>query len=187
MALLYTANTSIDGYTVDGSGSFDWAVPSEEVHAFINDRQRPIGTYLYGRSMYETMRVWQDLPADGDPEIVADYAGIWRAADKVVYSGTLTEVSTPRTRLVTRFDAEEVRALVEASPTDVEIGGPTLAAAAFRAGLISQVELFLSPVSVGGGTPALPLDVRIDMELREQRVFENGTVYVRYRVTAPAA
>ncbi|WP_348789592.1 dihydrofolate reductase family protein [Leifsonia sp. NPDC080035] len=186
MALLYTANTSLDGYTVDASGSFDFTVPSEEVHAFINDRQRPVGTYLYGRRMYETMRVWQEMPAAGDADVVVDYAAIWKAADKVVYSSTLTEVSTPQTRVEPRFDPAEVRALVDASPTDVEIGGPTIAAAAFRAGLIAQVELFVAPVAVGGGLPALPAGLRIDLRLRDERVFENGTVYLRYDVSAPA-
>ena len=124
MALLYTANTSLDGYTVDSSGSFDFTVPSEEVHAFINDRQRPIGTYLYGRRMYETMRVWQELPGDGDSEVVADYAGIWKAADKVVYSATLAEVGTPRTRLERVFEPDAVRSLVDASDADVAVGGP---------------------------------------------------------------
>ncbi|WP_314146206.1 dihydrofolate reductase family protein [uncultured Leifsonia sp.] len=187
MALLYTANTSLDGYTVDSSGSFDFTVPSEEVHAFINDRQRPIGTYLYGRRMYETMRVWQELPGDGDSEVVADYAGIWQAADKVVYSATLPEVGTPRTRLERVFEPDAVRALVDASDADVAVGGPTIAVAAFRAGLVAQVELFVSPVSVGGGLPALPLGVRLELALRDQRVFENGTVYLRYDVSPPAA
>lgn len=187
MALLYSANASLDGYTVDASGSFDFTVPSEEVHGFINDLERPVGTYLYGRRMYETMRVWQDMPVEGEPAVVADYAAIWRAADKVVFSGSLTEPTTPRTRIEPRFDPAAVRELVEAAPSDVSIGGPTLAAEAFRAGLVDRVGLFLVPVSVGGGTPALPTDVRIGLELLGQHVFENGTVYLHYAVSAPGA
>ena len=187
MALLFSAIASVDGYTADTSGSFDWATPDPEVHAFVNGRQRGIRTYLYGRRMFETMRVWQDLPAPGDPDVVADFADIWRQADKVVFSSTLTGVSTPRTRLVSRFDPQAVRALLAEAPGDVSIGGPTLAAEAFQAGLVDEVELFLVPVAVGGGTPALPTNVFLQLRLLEQRAFTGGTVHLRYRVNRPGA
>lgn len=187
MALLFSAIASLDGYTADTSGAFDWAAPDEEVHAFVNERQRAVGTHLYGRGMFETMRVWQDLPRVGDPAVIREYADIWRAADKVVFSQTLAQVTTPRTRLETRFDPAAIRRLVDESDTDVSIGGPTLAAEAFRAGLVDELELFLVPVSVGGGTPALPIDLVLDLTLLEQHTFPGGTVAVRYAVNRPAA
>lgn len=187
MSLVFSALASLDGYTVDSSGSFDWAAPDEEVHAFVDDRERGIGTYLYGRRMYETMRVWQGMGGEGDSPVVRDYADIWRAADKVVYSSSLTEVTTPRTRVERDFDPAAVRSLVAEAPGDVSIGGPTLAAEAFRAGLVDEVTLFLQPVSVGGGTPALPAGLQLRLDLLEERSFVSGTVMVRYRVTAPAA
>ncbi|MGO4301907.1 dihydrofolate reductase family protein [Leifsonia sp. RAF41] len=180
--LIFAAITSIDGYTVDASGSFDWAAPDSEVHAFVNDLERGIGTYLYGRRMYETMRVWQDLPGADDHPVTADYAAIWRAADKVVYSSTLTAATTPQTRIQPAFDAAEVRSLIEASDRDVGIGGPTLAAAAFAAGLVDEVRLIAVPVSVGGGTPALPAGQRLHLDLLDERRFANGTVALRYAV-----
>ena len=186
MALVFSALASLDGYTVDSSGSFDWAAPDEEVHAVVNARERDIGTYLYGRRMFETMRVWQDIGANDEPAVMREYADIWRAADKVVYSSSLTGVGTPRTRVEPVFDPAAVRALVEAAPGDVSIGGPTLAAAAFRAGLVDAVELYLVPVSVGGGTPALPTDLMLHLELTEEHAFPSGTVMLRYRVSAPA-
>ncbi len=176
--LIFSAIASVDGYTADTSGSFDWAAPDEEVHAFVNDRERTVGTFLYGRRMYETMAVWQELP-----EVVADFARLWKDADKIVYSSSLTGVSTPRTRLESLFDADAVRDLVASSERDVSIGGPTLAAAAFRAGIVDDVELFLVPISVGGGTPALPTDVVVPLHLEEERRFASGTVYLRYTVT----
>jgi dihydrofolate reductase len=179
--LLFSAITSVDGYTVDATGSFDWAAPDPEVHTYVNDVERDIGTYLYGRRMYETMRVWQDL-ADDEDAVVADYARVWQGADKVVYSASLTGTTTPRTRLVRAFDPAEVGALVEAADTDVSIGGPTLAAAAFDAGLVSEVRLILVPVAVGGGTPALPAGRRLDLSLLDERRFSGGTVALRYAV-----
>lgn len=179
--LLFSAIASVDGYTVDATGSFDWAAPDPEVHAYVNDVERDIGTYLYGRRMYETMRVWQDLADDEDP-VVADYARVWQGADKVVYSATLSGTTTPRTRLVRAFDPAEVRALVEAADTDVSVGGPTLAAAAFDAGLVSEVRLILVPVAVGGGTPALPAGRRLALSLLDERRFSGGTVALRYAV-----
>ena len=180
--LIYAAITSLDGYVADREGRFDWAMPDEEVHAFVNDTQRGIGTYLYGRRLYDVMDVWETMPADGEPEEIADYQRIWRAADKVVYSRTLDAPRTPRTRIERAFDPDAVRALVEASPTDVSIGGAELAAEAFRAGLVDACDLYVNPVSVGGGTPALPLGVRVDLTLVDQRRFGNGVVLLRYRV-----
>ena len=181
--LVFTAITSLDGYVVDRDGTFDWAMPSEEVHAFVNDLERDVGTYLYGRRMYEVMSYWADPPADSDP-VELDYAQVWQAADKVVYSRTLSEATTPRTRLEREFDAQAARRLVDDAPQAVSIAGPTLAAHALRAGIVDEVQLLLNPVIVGGGTPALPEDVRLDLELLDERRFENGVVYVRYRLRA---
>lgn len=183
-ALIYSAIASLDGYVADREGKWDWSVPDAEVHAFVNDQERPIGTYIYGRKMYEVMRAWQDdalLGDDPDP-IMADYAAIWRAADKVVVSSSLDAPSTPCTRIERSFDADAVRALVRDAGSDVSIGGPTIAAAALRAGLVDQVGLFLSPVVVGGGLRALPDDLRLDLSLVAERRFGNGVVFVRYAV-----
>ncbi|ANF32213.1 deaminase [Leifsonia xyli] len=180
--LIFSAIASVDGYTVDASGSFDWAEPEPELHAFVNDLERGIGTYLYGRRMYETMRFWQDPPLTADDGVYAEYAAIWQAADKVVFSSSPAEPTTPRTRVVGRFDAEEVQRLVEDSDRDVSIGGPTLAAQAFAAGLVDEVWLFLSPVSVGGGTPALPVGLRLDLELLDERRFSGGAVGLHYAI-----
>jgi dihydrofolate reductase len=178
--LIYSAIASLDGYVVDMEGKFDWAAPDAEVHAFVNDLERPIGTYLYGRRMYETMAVWETLD-DAEPEM-RDYAQLWRAADKVVYSRTLDSVSTPRTRLERELEPDAVRALVARASRDVSVGGPTLAAAALAAGLVDQVQLFLNPIAVGGGTPALPAGLRVALELLDQRRFGNGVVFLGYRV-----
>lgn len=185
--LIFSATTSLDGYTADTAGDFGWSAPDEEVHRFINDRQRGVTTYVHGRRMYETMRVWQELPGPDDGPIVADFAEIWQSATKVVYSTTLAEATTPRTTIRPVFHDAELRELVEASDGDVCIGGPTLAEAAFRAGLIDEVQLYLVPVSVGGGTPALPLDTFIRLELQEERRFSGGTVWLRYAVNAAEA
>jgi dihydrofolate reductase len=182
--LLYSAIASVDGYTTDASGRFDWAAPDHEVHAFVNDLERDVGTYLYGRRMYETMQVWEDFPGAEDDPVTADYARVWRSADKVVYSSTLTGPATPRTRIEPRFEPGAVRALVEGSGQDVSIGGPTLAAAAFAAGLVAEVWLVLVPVAVGGGTPALPLGQRLDLRLLDERRFAGGTVALHYALTA---
>jgi dihydrofolate reductase len=176
--LVYSAIASLDGYVNDADGNFDWAAPDAEVHAFVNDQERPIGTYLYGRRMYETMAAWETMD---DPEpVMRDYAEIWRAADKVVVSTTLDAVTTPRTRLERELDPERVRALT--AEGDVSVGGPTLAGDALRAGLVDELHLFLHPVVVGGGTAALPAGVRIDLELVGERRFGNGVVHVHYRV-----
>jgi dihydrofolate reductase len=180
--LVFASLTSLDLYVNDSHGDFDWAAPDAEVHAFVNDLERPIGTYLYGRRLYETMQVWDTMDTSGEPPEMSEYAELWREADKVVYSTSLPDVTTPRTRLERAFDPDAVRALVEAADRDVSIGGPTLAARAFAAGLVDDVHLFLNPVIVGGGTRALPDGVSLDLELVDERHFANGVVYVRYRV-----
>jgi len=179
--LTYIPITSLDGYIEDEKGRFDWAMPDAEVHAFVNDLARPIGIHLYGRRMYETMAVWQTVGDGPDvPPAEADFAEVWRAADKVVYSRTLEAVSTPRTRLEREFDPGAVRRLKDAADRDLSISGPDLAAHAFRAGLVDEVNLFLFPVVVGGGKPGLPGGVRIDLELLDDRRFRNGVVHLRY-------
>jgi dihydrofolate reductase len=180
--LIYTAIQSLDGYIADEQGDFEWAAPGEEVHAFVNELTRPLGTHLYGRRMYEVLSVWErpdELP--GMTEAMRDFADIWKAADKVVYSRTLDAVSTERTRLEREFDPEAVRALKESSERDLAIGGPGLAASAFRAGLVDELQLFIAPAIVGGGTPSLPAGVRLDLELVEERRFDGGMAYLRYR------
>jgi dihydrofolate reductase len=179
--LIYSAIASLDGYVADEDGRFDWAAPDDEVHAFVNDQERPIGTYLYGRRMYEVMQAWEtmDTPA---PSVERDFAQIWRAADKVVYSTTLEAVPTARTRLERRFDPDAVRELKATAERDLSIGGPHLAAAALRAGLVDECQLYLSPVVVGGGTRALPDGVRAPLELLGEHRFGSGVVHLRYRV-----
>jgi dihydrofolate reductase len=185
--LIYSSMASLDGYIADEDGDFDWAAPDEEVHAFVNDLERPVGTYLYGRRMYETMAVWENMPGLTDqPQVVRDYAEIWRAADKVVYSGTLDAVSTARTRIERDFDADAIRHMKAASVGDITVGGPGLAADALRAGVVDELHLFIAPVVVGGGTQSLPRNVQMELELLDERRFGNGVVYLRYAVTAPA-
>jgi dihydrofolate reductase len=179
--LIYSAIASLDGYTVDADGRFDWSMPDEEVHAFVNDLERPVGTHLYGRRMYDVLVVWETM--DDPAPVARDFAQIWRAADKVVYSTTLEEVSSARTRIERAFEPDAVRALKAEATSDLSIGGPTLAAHAFAAGLVDEIQLFLSPVIVGGGTRALPDDVRLGLELLEDRRFGNGVVFLRYRST----
>jgi dihydrofolate reductase len=180
--LTYTAISSLDGYVADAAGRFDWSEPDVEVHAFVNDLERPVGTHLYGRRMYEVMLAWETLDLSGQPSVIQDYAEIWRAAEKVVYSRTLDAVSSARTRLERDFDPEAVRQLKEASERDLAVGGPELAAHAFRAGLVDECHLFLAPVVVGGGQRSLPDEVRLDLELLDELRFGNGTVYLGYRV-----
>jgi len=183
--LIYTGITSLDGYLADANGSFDWAEPDEEVHRFVNDLERPVGTYLYGRRLYEVMRYWETAHTEPDqPDHIRDFTGIWQAADKVVYSRTLDAASTARTRLERDFDPEAVRELLAAADRDVSIAGAELAAVAIRAGLVGEFRQFLMPVVVGGGTPFFPADVRIRLDLVEQRRFGNGVVYLRYAVRA---
>lgn len=180
--LVFTSITSLDLYVNDARGEFGWAEPDHEVHAFVNDLERSIGTYLYGRRLYETMRAWETMETSTAEPIAHDYAHLWRAADKVVYSTTLPEVTTPRTRLERTFDTDAVRELVAAADRDVSVGGPALAARAFASGLVDDVHLFLNPVIVGGGTRALPDDVSLDLELVAERRFASGVVHVHHRV-----
>lgn len=186
--LIYSAIASLDGYIEDASGKFDWAAPSDEVHRFVNDLERPAGTHLYGRRMYETMLVWETDPnlAAASP-IMRDFAEIWQAADKIVYSRTLQAASTSKTRIERDFDADKLRQLKAAARHDLLIGGPGLAAHAFRAGLIDECHLFLVPVSVGGGKKFLPDHIRLALELLEDRRFGNGTLFLRYRVNLAGA
>jgi dihydrofolate reductase len=180
--LVYGAITSLDGYVNDADGGFDWAEPDPDVHAFVNDLERPIGTYLYGRRLYETMQYWETAPTEGVSNAEIDYTHIWRGADKVVFSRSLPAVSTDRTELERDFDAEAIRRRKAESKRDLSVGGATLAAQALAAGLVDEVRLFLNPVIVGGGTPALPDGVRVDLHLVDEHRFANGVIHLRYRV-----
>ncbi len=181
-ALSYTSIASLDGYVAGPDGDFSWAEPDEEVHRYVNELEEGVGTYLYGRRLYETMAVWDtDDWLAGEPPVVQDYARIWRAADKVVYSTTLGSVSTARTRLERTFDPAAVRQLVDAADREVGVGGPTLAAAALRAELVDECSVFVVPVVVGGGTPWLPAGLRLDLDLVAERRFTGGVVLLRYR------
>jgi dihydrofolate reductase len=181
--LIYIANLSLDGYTEDMEGKFDWTDhPDEEGFRFITNLVRATGTHLYGRRMYETMMVWETDPnVAAESPLNRDFAEIWQAADKIVYSRTLEAVSTRKTQLERNFNPEAIRQLKEAVEHDILIGGPELAAHAFRAGLIDECHLFLLPIIVGGGKPALPDNVRLELELLEERRFGNGAVYLHYR------
>jgi dihydrofolate reductase len=183
--LIYAAIASLDGYVADADGNFDWAAPDEEVHAFVNDLERSVGTYLYGRRMYETMVYWETAQtmADQSP-IEQDYTAIWQSAEKVVYSTTLDKVSSARTRIERNFDADAVRRMKAEASSDITAAGPHLAAEAIKAGLVDELILFLTPVVVGGGNRALPDGVRLDLELLEERRFAGGVVYLRYRTKA---
>jgi dihydrofolate reductase len=180
--LTYSGITSLDGYIADEEGRFDWSMPDLEVHAFVNDRERAIGTYLLGRRMYEVMRVWDDLATDpGISQVERDFAAGWAGTDKVVYSETLDEVSAPRTRLERRFDPAAVERWKATAERDLAISGPTLAEHAIVAGLVDEFHLYVNPVVVGGGTSYLPHGVRLQLELLEQHRFDNGVVFLRYR------
>jgi len=180
--LIYSAIASLDGYIADEDGNFDWAVPDEEVHAFVNDLARPLGTYLYGRRMYEMMVGWETDPtlAEQSP-LMRDFAEIWQAAEKVVYSKTLEAVSTASTRIERDFDPEAVRQVKASAGRDVVVGGAELAAQAFRAGLVDECHLFVAPIVVGGGKRSLPDNARVKLELLGERRFGNGMVYLHYR------
>ncbi len=179
--LIYSAIASLDGYVEDRRGGFDWAAPDEEVHAFVNDLERPIGTYLYGRRMYETMVYWETVDTGADQHAVArDFAEIWRGAEKIVYSRTLETTSSARTRVERDFDHAAIRELKQSSHRDVTIGGAELAGEAIAAGLVDECQLIFCPVVVGGGKRALPDDVRVDLELLDERTFGSGFVYLRY-------
>lgn len=179
--LIYSAITSLDGYVADEDGNFDWNEPDEEVHTFINDLERPVGTYLYGRRMYEVMAAWETISLSDQPRYMQDFARIWRAADKIVYSKTLQTVSTARTRIERNFEPEAIRQLKTAAGHDITVAGPDLAAQAFKAGLVDECHLFVSPIIVGGGKQALPDNVRLRLELLDERRFGNGVVHLRYR------
>ncbi len=181
--LIYSAIMSLDGYIEDADGKFGWAEPDEEVHRFVNDEMRGIGTHLYGRRLYETMAVWETDPVHAAVSpVTRDFAEIWQAADKVVYSTTLDTVATARTRIERAFDPAAVRELKAAAGADLLVGGAELAGHAFRAGLVDEVRLLLAPVTVGGGKPALPRDVRVPLALADERRFAGGAVHLRYRV-----
>jgi dihydrofolate reductase len=180
--LIYAANTSLDGYVADRDGRFDWSAPDEEVHAFINDLERELGTHLYGRRMYEVLSAWETMETDDEPAVIKDYAEIWRGADKIVYSTSLEAPSSARTRIERRFDPDAVRELKESAGRDLGIGGPGLAARALAAELVDELHLFVSPVVVGGGTRSLPDDIRLQLELADEHRFANGVVHLHYRV-----
>jgi dihydrofolate reductase len=179
--LIYSVIASLDGYVADRSGNFDWAEPDEEVHTFFNELERPVGTYLYGRGMYETMIYWETAGGAGQPPYVRDFAEMWRAAGKIVYSRTLAAVSSERTRIEREFDAEAVRRLKAEAERDLTVGGPDLAGQALASGLVDECHLFVAPVVIGGGKRSLPSDVRLKLELLDERRFANGMVYLRYR------
>ena len=181
--LIYSAIASLDGYVADRKGNFDWAEPDEEVHAFVNDLQRPVGTYLYGRRMYDVMAAWEGLQTSDQPPFVRDFAGIWRSADKIVYSSTLERVSSSRTRIERHFDPEAIRQMKALLGHDMTVSGPGLAAHAFKAGLVDECQLFIAPVIVGGGTQSLPRDVCLKLKLQDERRFRNGAVYLKYHTT----
>ena len=182
--LIYSAISALDGYTEDMEGNFDWAAPDEEVHGFINNLERTAGTHLYGRRMYETLMVWETDPnLAAESPITRDFAEIWQAANKIVYSRTLQAASTRKTRLERNFDPEAIRQLKETVEQDILIGGPELAAHAFRSGLIDECQLFLTPIIVGGGKQALPDNVRLELELLDERRFDSGVVFLRYQTS----
>jgi dihydrofolate reductase len=181
--LIYSAIASLDGYVADVHGNFAWAAPDEEVHAFVNDLERPIGTFLYGRRMYEVMAVWETMGLSPDEPVEHDFATIWRAAEKIVYSTSLDDVSTARTRIERDFDPDTVRHMKADADLDLGVGGPHLAAQAIRAGLVDEYQLFLTPIIVGGGTQALPDDALVKLELADVRRFESGMIYLDYRAS----
>jgi dihydrofolate reductase len=180
--LIYSALMSLDGYIADADGNFDWAAPDEEVHAFVNDLVRPVGTHLYGRRMYETMRTWETADTDpGQPPVGLDFARIWQSAEKIVYSTTLQAPDSARTRIERDFDPDQVRKLKAAADRDLSVGGAHLAAQAIAAGLVDEYQLFVVPAVVGGGTRSLPDHVRLNLALTQERRFGSGVVYLRYR------
>jgi dihydrofolate reductase len=180
--LIYSAITSLDGYVADEHGNFDWAMPDSEVHAFINDLERPIGTYLYGRRMYDVMSVWETMPTSGDAHPVEqDFARLWQMADKIVFSRSLEKASTAKTRIERAFDPREIRQLKSNAERDISVGGPDLAGEAIKAGQVDEYVQFVTPIMVGGGNHWLPKHVRVQLELLEERRFKSGVVYLRYR------
>ena len=180
--LIYSAITSLDGFVADEGGNFDWAAPDEEVHTFVNDLDRPVGTYLYGRRMYEVMVYWEAAHTLADQSsFVQEFAKIWQAADKIVYSKSLETVSSARTRIERELDPEAIRRMKAAPGSDISVGGPDLAAQAIKAGLVDECHLFVAPIVVGDGIRSLPKDVRLELELLDERRFGNGVVHLHYR------
>ena len=180
--LVYSAIMSLDGYVADADGNIDWGEPDEEVFAFVNDLERLIGTYLYGRRMYEVMVYWETFPTTADqPPVERDFAELWQAADKIVYSTTLESVSSARTRIERDFDPEAVRQWKATAVRDITVSGPDLAAQAIKAGLVDEYHLIVAPIVVGGGKQALPNDVRLKLELLDERRFGNGVMHLHYR------
>jgi dihydrofolate reductase len=185
--LIYSTIASLDGYVADENGDFHWGAPDEEVHAFVNNLERRVGTYLYGRRMYEVLAAWETPETfDDSSPVILDYAQIWQGADKVVYSRTMQSAATARTRVERDFDLEAVRELKASADRDISVGGPELAAQAIRAGLVDEYHVFVVPVIVGGGTRSLPDDARVELELVDERRFANGFVYLHYQLTARA-
>jgi dihydrofolate reductase len=182
--LIYAAISSLDGYVADAEGKFDWSAPDQEVHRFVNDLERPIGTHLYGRRMYEVMRYWETAPTGGEPSAEREYAKIWQTSDKIVYSKSLERASTGKTRIEREFDPQAIKHLKTTAARDLSVSGPTLAAQALKLGLVDECHLFLSPIVVGGGNPALPDNVRLGLELLDERRFSHGVVHLHYGVKA---
>jgi dihydrofolate reductase len=178
--LIYSAITSLDGYVADREGKWDWSRPDDEVHAAVNDLERTTGTYLLGRRMYEVLVAWENMDTKDAPPVIADYAEIWRDTDKVVFSRTLEAPSSERTRIEREFNPEAIRKLKEEAERDLGVGGPELAAQAIAAGLVDEINLWVNPVVVGGGTPSLPDDVFVKLELLDERRFGNGVVHLHY-------
>ena len=182
--LIYSAIASLDGYIEDETGDFQWAAPDAEVHAFVNDLERPIGTYLYGRRMYETMVYWETVDRDTMSAVSRDFTDVWRAADKIVYSRTLQTPSSARTRIESVFEPAAIERLKESASSDLSIGGAEIAGVALAAGLVDELRLILNPIIVGGGKPALADGFRVGLELLDERRFKGGVVYLHYRVRA---
>jgi len=180
--LIFLMITSLDGYIEDEDGKFDWGRPDDEVCSFVNDLVRPVGTHLYGRLMYETMVYWETVqPLADDPPVVRDFTELWQAADKIVYSNSLETVSSAKTRIERTFDPREIREMKSSQERDITVSGPNLAAQAFKAGLVDECQLFLTPIVLGGGKPSLPANVRLDLELLSERRFRSGVVFLHYR------
>jgi len=178
--LIYSSIASLDGYVADEEGNFDWAAPDEQVHSFVNDLERRIGTYLLGRRMYEVLVVWETMDTVGEPVVIGDYKQIWQGADKIVYSTTLAEVSSAKTRIERSFDPEAVRRMKAQAARDIGVGGPDLAGQAIEAGLVDEYHLLLVPTVVGSGTQSLPRNVRLELELLDERRFDSGVVHLHY-------
>lgn len=179
--LIYSAIASLDGYVADRDGNFDWSAPNEEVHGFINDLERDVGTYLLGRRMYEVMSAWESWDTTGEPPVIQDFAQIWQRADKIVYSTSLAAPTTARTRIERSFSPDTVRELKDGTDGKISIGGANLAAHALQNGLVDECQIFLNPVAVGGGLRFLPDGMNLRLELLEEHKFGNGVVYLRYR------